>query len=49
MAAGKNIVAQQCMFEPESDPEQEEAPKQVQASRIQQDISEWLVINFMSL
>lgn len=32
------------MFVPESDPEQEETPKQVQESRIQQEVSEWLVI-----
>jgi hypothetical protein len=38
------------MFEPESDPEEgEEAPAEPQTPRIQQDASEWLVIENRSI
>lgn len=38
MAAGENIAVQLYMFEPESDPEQEDTPE-VRESRIQQGVS----------
>ena len=39
--ADEDSVVQPYRFEPESDPEQEEAPKQVREVRAQQDVSEW--------
>nr|XP_055049595.1 P2X purinoceptor 7-like [Misgurnus anguillicaudatus] len=41
MTTGGEGAVQPYMFEPESDPEQEEAPEQVLQSRMQQDVSEW--------
>ena len=48
MATGdEDSILQPYRFEPESDPEQEEAPEQVREFRAQQDISEWQV-NFVT-
>ena len=46
MAAGQQTAVQPYMFEPESDPEQEEAPEEVQQPRMNMDVSQWLVVNF---
>ena len=46
MAAGQQTVVQPYMFEPESDPEQEEAPEEVQQPRMNMDVSQWLVFIF---
>ena len=42
-------VVQPYMFEPESDPEGEKAPAEPQTPRIQQDASEWLVKEKLSI
>ena len=46
MAAGQQTAVQPYMFEPESDPEQEEAPEEVQQPRMNMDVSQWLVVYF---
>ncbi len=48
MAAGQQTAVQPYMFEPESDPEQEEAPEQSREPRINQDVSQWLVVKFVT-
>ena len=37
------------MFEPESNPEQQEAPEESQQSRINMDVTQCLVVNFCYL
>lgn len=46
--AGIRSMVQPYEFDPESDPEGE-APEEVQTLRLQQDVSEWLVTNFVYL
>ena len=46
MAAGQQTAVQPYMFEPESDPEQQEAPEEVQQPRMNMDVSQWLVVYF---
>ncbi|XP_036949055.1 P2X purinoceptor 7-like [Acanthopagrus latus] len=41
MAAGQQTAVQPYMFEPESDPEQQEAPEEVQQPRMNMDVSQW--------
>ncbi len=46
MAARQQTVVQPFMFEP--DPEQEEAPEESREPRINQDVSQWLVVTFVT-
>ena len=48
MAAGQQTAVEPYMFEPESDPEQEEAPEESQQPRMNMDVSQWLVVNFLT-
>ncbi|XP_078025266.1 P2X purinoceptor 7-like [Epinephelus lanceolatus] len=41
MAAGQQTAVQPYMFEPESDPEQQDAPEESQQPRMNMDISQW--------
>ena len=46
MAAGQQTAVEPYMFEPESDPEQQEAPEESQLPRMNMDVSQFLVVNF---
>ncbi|KAL7403797.1 hypothetical protein ABVT39_005228 [Epinephelus coioides] len=48
MAAGQQTAVQPYMFEPESDPEQQEAPEESQQPRMNMDVSQWLVVKFVT-
>ena len=48
MAAGQQTAVEPCMFEPESDPEQQEAPGESRQPRMNMDVSQWLVVKFIT-
>ena len=47
MAAARQTVVEPYMFKLESDPEQQEAPEESQQPRMNMDVSQWLVVNFV--
>ena len=49
MAAGQQTDVQPYMFEPESDPEQEEVAEETTQPRMDMTISQWLVVKFVTL
>ena len=48
MATGQQTVVEPYMFEPESNPEQQEAPEDTQQPRMNMDVSKWLVVKFVT-
>ena len=48
MAAGQQTVVKPYMFELESDPEQEESPEESHQPRMNMDVSQWLVVKFVT-
>ena len=49
MAAGQQTAVQPYMFEPESDPEQEDVPEETTQPRMDMNVSQWLVVKFVTL
>ena len=48
MAARQQVAVEPYMLEPESDPEQEEAPEESQQPRMNMDVSQWLVVKIVT-
>ena len=48
MAAKQQTGVELYMFEPGSDPEQEEAPEESQQPRMNMDVCQWLVVKFVT-
>ena len=48
IAAGQQTAVQSYMFEPESNPEQEEATEEGLQPRMNMDVSQWLVVKFLT-
>ena len=48
MAAGQQTAVKPYMFKPESDPEQQEAQEESKQPIMNMDVSQWLVVKFVT-
>ena len=48
MAAGQQTAVELYMFKPKSDPKQQEAPEESKQPTMNTDVSQWLIVNFVT-